>query len=161
MLSRSVRVSPGPNSDRGTLTWRHERVDIVRKDRKMRGFVNHIDAQPVSGFHQHVEVVSTRVHFDPARMIALRWRIDTTDQGECAVGGFLVCPDLVCPHVGRVEIRFGRVKDHAMNRRLLTVLVILDVLVQFAVLVDGEDVAKACVLVERVSVNTIRRLFSC
>lgn len=71
---------------------------------------------------------------------------------------FLMAPYSVCPHIRAVKIGFGGVEDHAMNRRLVAVFVILNVLLDVTRWVDREDVAVASVVVEWVAVHGIRRL---
>jgi hypothetical protein len=44
-----------------------------------------------------------------------------------------------------------------MNSGLVTVLIVLNVFVEVARGVDGEDIAKACMVVERVAVYCVRR----
>jgi hypothetical protein len=46
-----------------------------------------------------------------------------------------------------------------MDGGLVTVLVVLDILVEVAGGVDGKDIAKACIVVEWVAVYGIRWLF--
>lgn len=48
-----------------------------------------------------------------------------------------------------------------MNSRLLIELCILDVLIQTTRLIHAEDIQEAGIVVERVAVDIIRRLFSC
>lgn len=45
-----------------------------------------------------------------------------------------------------------------MDGRFLAVLVVLNIFVQLTVLVYGEDVSVSSVFIERIAVNTIRRL---
>lgn len=72
----------------------------------------------------------------------------------------LVSPDAVSPHVGRIEIRFCRVKHHAMDGRFGSILVVLNVVVQVASRIDGKDVTMSGVVIERVAVDIEWRLFS-
>lgn len=74
------------------------------------------------------------------------------------VANLLVCPDLVGPHVGGVEVLFGFVKDHAVDGGVVLVRVVLDVLFQAAFLVNREDVSVACKVVERVAIDVVGRL---
>ena len=127
----------------------------------MRLLINHVDPKPIARLHQHVKIMTRGMNLHPSRVIAYRWRIHATDQGELAVDVLPVRPDFICPHVGRVEVRFCRVKDHAMDRRLFAVLVVLNILVQLTILVHGEHIAVASMLIEWVSVHTIRGLFGC
>lgn len=124
-------------------------------------FINHIFTQPVSSFHQYIQILSAGMDVNPSRMVAGGRCVDAADQGESAVAGFLVCPDFVRPHVGRVQIRLRRVEDHAVDGGLFAVFVVLDVLVQLASFVNRKDVTVACMLVEWVAIDTIRRLLGC
>ena len=69
-------------------------------------------------------------------------------------------PQFVGPHVGRVEVRFGRVKDHAVDGRGGRVVVVLDVFFQHAGAVDTEDVAMTGIVVEGVAVDVKGRRLS-
>jgi hypothetical protein len=66
-----------------------------------------------------------------------------------------VCPEGVGGEVGGVEVGLGGIEDHAMDARVRRVGVVLDVFVQGARGGDGEDVAYARVLVERVAVDCV------
>ena len=70
----------------------------------------------------------------------------------------LVRPDFVSPHVGRVEVLLVLVEDHAVDGGVVLVRVVLDVFLQTALVVDGEHVAVAGEVVERVTINVVRRL---
>jgi hypothetical protein len=48
-----------------------------------------------------------------------------------------------------------------MDGRFFAVFIVLDILVEFALLVDGEDVPVTSMLVERIAVDAIRRLLGC
>ena len=85
--------------------------------------------------------------------------VDITDQSQVSsLAILLVRPNLVCPQIRRVEVRFRGIKDHAMDAGFGTVLIVLYVRSQASGLVDGEDVAVASVVVERVSVDVEGRL---
>lgn len=101
------------------------------------------------------------MNVNPSRMVAGGRCIDAADQGESAVAGLFVCPDLVRPHICRVEIRLGRVKDHSVDGGLFAVFVVLDVLIQLASTVDRKDVAVTRMLVEWVTIDAVRRLLCC
>lgn len=70
-------------------------------------------------------------------------------------------PDLVHPHIGRVQILLRRIEDHPMNRRLLVQGCILNILIQAPGWVYVEDIQETSVVVEGVAVDAIRRLFRC
>lgn len=94
-------------------------------------------------------------------MVSRRGRLDTIDKRERArLGIFPVRPDLVGSHVCGIEIGLGRVEDHSVDAGVRVILVVLDVPVEPAVGVDGEDVAVAGVVVEGVSVDVVRGLLS-
>lgn len=68
-------------------------------------------------------------------------------------------PEFVGCEVGRVQVRLCGVKHHAVNAGVGLVLVVLNIGSQCAgSWVGGEDGAVACVLVEGVAVDAIRRL---
>lgn len=65
-------------------------------------------------------------------------------------------PELVGLEVGGVEVRLGRVEDHAVDAAVGLVLVVLDVVGEGAgVGVGGEDGAVAGVLVKGVAVDCV------
>lgn len=70
----------------------------------------------------------------------------------------LVRPDFVRPHVGGVEVLFVLIEDHAVDCGVVLVRVVLDVLLQATLLVDGENVSITGEVVERISVDVVRRL---
>jgi hypothetical protein len=72
----------------------------------------------------------------------------------------LVTPYPVCPHIRAVEIGLRGIEDHAVNRSLVAVLEVLDILFDVARRVDREDVPVASIVVERVAVYGVRRLLS-
>lgn len=74
------------------------------------------------------------------------------------MANLLVRPDLVGPHVGGVEVLLIFVEDHAVNGGVVLVGIVLDVLLQTAGLVDGEDIPVAREIVERVAVDVVGRL---
>ena len=67
-------------------------------------------------------------------------------------------PELVGAQVGRVEVRFCRVEDHAVDPGVGLVLVVLCVGFEGAGGGDGEDGAVAGVVVEGVAVHGVRCL---
>lgn len=71
-----------------------------------------------------------------------------------------VTPNLISPHICRVQVLFVGVKDHSMDCRLLVELGILDVLVKATSWIHVENVQKACVIVERVAVDIVWRLLA-
>lgn len=120
--------------------------------------INHVDYKPIACFHQGVQIRSTGVYCHPPRVVPNSGSIDATNKCELARWAILfVCPDLVCPHVRRVKVSFGRIKDHSMHLRVGLVLVVLDVCLHATIFVDREDVAIACMVVEWVSIDVIRR----
>ena len=93
-------------------------------------------------------------------MIAFLRSINTADKCQLAsLRVLLVAPDLVRPHVRRIEIRLGRVEDCAVDRRLRAILVVLDIHLQTTGTINAEDVSKAGVVVKWIGVHVIRCLF--
>lgn len=96
------------------------------------------------------------MHLYPSRVILGSWGFS---KAYCfypsLVVYLLVAPYSVCPHIRAVKIGFGGVEDHAMDRRLVAVFEILDVLLDVTGRVDREDVAVASVVVEWVTVHGI------
>lgn len=131
----------------------------------MRGYghvgllIYHVLCKTVSAFHQCVEVVSRWVHGHPSWVVPLARRFDTAYSGELT--GFrvlLVAPNPVGPHVRRVQVALCGIKRHAVDCSLGAVFVVLDVLLEPAILIHGEDVAEAGVVVEWVTVDVVRWL---
>jgi hypothetical protein len=73
----------------------------------------------------------------------------------------LVRPDFVSPHIGRVEVLLALVEDHAVDGGVVLIGVVLDVFFQTTLVVDGEDIAIAGKVVERVAIDVVRRLIGC
>jgi hypothetical protein len=98
------------------------------------------------------------MHLDPSRVILWRWRLSIPDCLKSAlVVDLLVAPYPVSPHVCAIQVGFCGIKDHAVDCSLVAVLVILNVLFHATRGVDGEDVAVAGMIVERVAIHGIRR----
>lgn len=96
---------------------------------------------------------------DPSGVIARSRGVEAADKLNLARRGvLLVGPDLVGPHVCGIQVRLGRVKHHAVNGRVVLIFVVLNVVADGALLVDGKDVAKAGKIVERIPVDIVRRL---
>jgi hypothetical protein len=111
----------------GEAGW-DERVGHLGEDRQVRVFVDHVHAETVTGFHEHVQIDARGVQFDPSRMIQRIWGFEATDQLELArLLVLLVRPDLVAAQVCRVEVCLGRVEHHAVDTRLRTVFVVLHI----------------------------------
>lgn len=131
----------------------------MRVDGQLRLRINHVLAQAVPALHQRVQILSAGVHLHPSWVVFGLRRLCVSNCLHAAlVVNFLVAPDTVCPHVCAVQVCLGRVEDHAVDGRLLAVLVVLDVLLHGARLVDGEDVAIAGVVIEGVAVHGIGSL---
>ena len=143
-------------------TGGYERIRNVRVHRRMPVFIDHVDRKPVPGFHQDIQISPARMHCHPPRVVTSRRSVDAIDKSEVACLAILsVRPDLVSPQVGRVEIGFAWIEDHSMYARLGNILVVLNVRLHTAGLVDGEHVAVAGVVVEGVSIDIVRRFLSC
>lgn len=141
--------------------------------------VQGVGAEAVAAFHEHVEVGAGGGDFDPAGVVAGRGRGDGADEGEVArlhvlgerkasvsehgeFGGkgdgyFCVTPNLICPHIRRVQVLLGSVKHHSMHSRLLVKRRVLHVLVERAGGADAEDVDEARMVIERIAVHIVRR----
>jgi len=146
----------GPVHVRVGDTGRDEREHSEREYRGVRLLVDDIFCESVAGFHKSIEILARRVNCYPPWVITGRRGVYVTDQLEFASGVILlVCPDTVGPHVGRVEIGLGRIKDHAVDGALVAVVVVLYVDLDATVGVDGEDIAEASMFVERVAVDVI------
>ena len=70
-------------------------------------------------------------------------------------------PDLVGSQIRGIEVGFSWVKNHAVDPCFGLVRIVLDVLGERTVAVDGEYVPMACVVVEGVSVDAVGCLFGC
>lgn len=68
-------------------------------------------------------------------------------------------PNAIAPHICGVQIRFRGVEDHTVDRGLRCIFVILDVRVEIACRVDGEDIAITSVFVKWIAINVKGRLF--
>ena len=91
--------------------------------------INHVLAEAVSPLHQGVQVVTGWMHFYPSGVVLWRGCFGVADCVQSAlVVNLLVAPNSVCPHVCAVEVGFRGVKNHAVDGRLVAVLVVLDVL---------------------------------
>lgn len=132
---------------------------MIRVDGEVRRWVDDVLAQAIAGFHQGVQVLTRRMHGDPARVIARVRCVEGADEFDRAIGVFAVCPQLVGRQIGAVEVGLGRVKDHAVNARVGQVRIILRVLVQRPRLIDGKHIAVAGVLVKRVGIHGVGGLF--
>ena len=122
--------------------------------------INHILAQPVSSFHQGVQIVAGRMHLDPSGMVLWSWRFGEAHRlYPSFIVYLLVTPHSIRPHVCAVEVGLRGVEDHAVDRGLVAVFEVLNVLLDVSRLVDREEVAMAGEVVERVAVYGIRRLF--
>jgi len=140
------------------LTGWYQRVSFVRIDWQFSLRINHILTQPIPALHQRVQVVPTRMHFDPPRMVLWRRRIGVSDCFEPALlVDLLVAPYSICPHVCAVEVCFARVEDHTVDGGLVAVLVVLDVFDEVPGVVYGEDITVAGVVVEWVAVYGVWR----
>ena len=93
--------------------------------------------------------------FDPARMVVGRGRLQTIQQGQLAIGLLAMRPHLVGLEVGAVQERLGGIEDHAVDPGGRVILVVLDILGQTTVVLDGEDIAIASVLVEGIPVDIV------
>lgn len=72
---------------------------------------------------------------------------------------FSMTPDLVRPHIGRIEILFRRIEHHPMDCTLFVQLGILNVLIQTTRRIHTEHIQKSCVIIEWIPVDIVRRLF--
>ena len=130
-------------------------------DGHMGDGIDQVLGEGIAVLHQRVEVVSRRVHGQPARLVVWVWSVKAADcANETGVWVLGVAPQFVGPHVGGVEVRLGWVEDHAMYGRCGRVVVVLDVFFQRAGAVDAEDVAMPGVVVEGVAVDVEGRLLS-
>lgn len=135
-----------------------ERVVAVGEDGHVGGGIDEVLADAVALFHEGVEVGSRGVDGDPARVVARVGAVDGADELELGRRGveLLVDPELVGLEVGGVEVRLGRVEDHAVDAAVGLVLVVLDVGGEGARgWVGGEDGAVAGVLVKGVAVDCV------
>ena len=99
------------------------------------------------------------MHLYPSWMV---FRRRSLSEAYCLQPSFvvylLVTPDPICPHICAVEIGLRGIENHAVNRGLVAVLEVLDVLLDMAFGIDREDVAVASIVVERVAVYGVWRL---
>lgn len=133
----------------------------VGVDGKASGRVDEVFAQAVALFHQGVEILTRRVHGNPARVVAGVRAVDGSDEVDLGRVWALLAmnPELVGPQVGRVEVRLCRVEDHAVDARVGLVLVVLHIVGELSVVVNGEDAAVAGVVVKGIRVDTVGGLF--
>jgi len=127
------------------------------KYRTLRLLINNINRQPISRFHQHIQI--RPIQRNPSRMIPRIRRIYTSYQSQLPVLALPMRPDLVGAEIGGVQVRLAGVEDHAVNTGLGGVRVVLDVGGEGAGGCDGEDVTVPGVVVEGVSVDGIGGLF--
>lgn len=138
------------------LTRRKKRIGDVSKDRLVSALINHIHCQSVTSLHQGIQILATRVHLNPTRVITRMRSLKTIEQSQLTSLSILfVCPDFVGLEIGGVEVGLGRIKDHAVNASVGIILVVLDILIKGTILGDGEDVSIAGVLVEWVTVDIV------
>ena len=131
----------------------------MSEDGLVGALVNHVDTQTVTSLHQHIEVLATGVHLNPARVVARGGSLQTVNQLQLTgLRVLLVCPDLVGGQIGRVQVGLGGVEHHAVNTSVLLVLVVLHIDVQGSIGLHREDVAVSRILVERVTVDVVGRL---
>lgn len=120
--------------------------------------VQHIDSQTIAGLHQRIQILPTGVHLHPARMVIGRRGLETVDQAQFPGRVLAVRPDLVGLQVGRVEKGLGGIEDHAVDARGRFIFVVLHILGQTAIVLDGKHIAIARVLVEGIAIDVVRRL---
>jgi hypothetical protein len=131
-------------------------------NRQLCGWINHILAQPISAFHQCIQIVPAGMHLHPSRMILWRGRLCVAQRLEPPrVVDFPVTPYPIRPHVCAIKTGFAWVKYHAVNCGLVTVFEVLYVFVQMARGADGENVAIARIVVKGIAIYGVWRLLSC
>mgnify|MGYP006877403244 CR=1 FL=1 len=145
----------------GRLTGRYQRVRLVGVNWQLRLRIDDIFTQTIASFHQSIQVVARGVHFHPSRMILWSRRFGEAYcfQSTLLVN-LLVAPYPICPHICTVEVGFRGIKDHAMDRRLVAILEVLNILLDVARGIDREDIPVAGIIVEGVAVHIIRRLLA-
>lgn len=122
-------------------------------------FIDDVYSQSVTRLHQHIQVLSTRVHLNPAGVVIGRGGINAIHQGQFACCRILAMgPDLVRLQIGRVKVGLGGVKNHAVDTGVRFVLVVLNVLGETAVRLHREDISISSIFVERVSIDSVRGL---
>lgn len=77
---------------------------------------------------------------------------------EDGYGNLLVAPNLISPHVRRVQILLSLIEHHSMYSRSLIKLSILNVVFQLPTFIDTKDIQESRMVVERIAVNAIRSL---
>lgn len=132
----------------------------VREDGQVSLGIDAIFADAVALFHEGVEMVSRGMDGDPSGVVTRIWTVDGAYELELRRLGLLLLllmdPELVGREIGRVEVRLGRIKDHAVDARVGLVLEVLDVARQGAGRgVGGKDGAVAGVAVEGVAVDCV------
>ena len=132
------------------------------ESRNMGLFVDHIDTKSVACFHQDIEVIPIRMYSNPSRVISWSWSSQPIDQGQVAgLWIFLMSPYAIASEIRRIKIGFGRIKNHAVDTGLRAVLIVLDVFFEPSIFIDREDISKARVVIEGISVYIEGSLFGC
>ena len=93
-------------------------------------------------------------------MISWRWSFQRVNQSQLTrLLILLVSPDFVGSEIRGVEIGLCRVKDHTMDPGFRAIFVVLYILLQRSIFVDGKHIAVTCVIVEWISIDVVRGLF--
>jgi hypothetical protein len=143
------------------LTRRNKRIACMCVNRHVGILVNAVRLQRISGFHQDIDMLPTRMHCDPAGMVPGFGRLDAPNQRQKATIIFAVAPNSIGPHVSRVKKALRRVECHAVDSSRRRVFVILNILFQSAALVNAEGISKTSIVVEGCRVDVVRRSFRC
>lgn len=122
--------------------------------------IQNVHSQPIASLHQRIQILSGWMDFDPSRMVIGRRRLKAIHERQLPGRSVLAMrPDLVGLQVGRVQESLGRIEDHAVDTGVFDIFVVLHIIGQTAVVLNGEDVAVASVFVEWVAVDIVRGLF--
>lgn len=87
------------------LTRRYQGEHLVGVDGQLSLRINHIFAQPISSFHQGIQIVARRMHLYPSGMVLWSWRFgEAYSLNSSFIVYLLVTPHAVRPHVCAVEV---------------------------------------------------------
>lgn len=141
------------------LTGGQQWVGNVGEDRLVGALVDHVDSQTVAGLHQSVQVLAAGVNLNPARVVTRVRSLEAIHQFQLTGLSILfVCPDLVGLQIGGVQVGLGGIEHHAVDTGVGLVLVVLNVDIEGAVGLNGENVSVSSVLIEGVAVDVVGRL---
>ena len=70
-------------------------------------------------------------------------------------------PYTIASEIRRIQIGFGGIKDHPVNASLRAVLIVLDIFLKPPIFIDSENITKASMIIEGISIYVEWSLFCC